>query len=95
LLYLHNEGGYLFLLGNALGVFEDLALNLGGVAPSVLQLGYALLEPGELLLFLHALVVAVQILLPQRAKKQEIVGNGEHDQYEYPQDEDVAVGAVH
>ena len=86
---------YLVLLGDALGVFEDLALNLGGVAPGVFELGYAHLEPGELLLLQHSLVVAVQVLLPKRAKEQEIVGDGEHDQHEYPQYEDGAIDTVH
>ena len=94
-LYLDHEGGDFVLGGEAFGVFEDLAFDVGSVAPDVLELGYRSFELGFLGFFAGPLIVPGEILLPQGAEEQEVVGDREQDQDQGPQDEDVPIVAVH
>jgi hypothetical protein len=95
LFYLDDEGGNLRLFGDTFGELEDLTLDVVGVAPDILQLGGGLLQLLLLGLLAGPLVVLGQVILPQGAKEQEVVGDGQHDQNEDAQDQDVPVVLVH
>src|SRR5215210_830680 len=95
LLNLDDERGYLRLRRDSLAKFEELAFDLGGVAPDFLELVYLLLYLVELGLFIvtrRGLFVEVS---QKRTQKQEIEDNNENDYSERPEDEQVTVVTAH